>query len=102
WRTLDWARALGTSVNAYQCLALPDALLDRATGDDRYDVDPTSFALRRAPGWTEAALEATRARLDVEARTSGDTRVAGVWHFPATRRRRPASDGALGRSGRST
>jgi len=82
WRTFEWARAIGSSVNVYHCLVLPDAILDRAAFDDAYDYDPRSFLLRKAPGWTPEALERTQTRLDDEARLAGDTSMSNIWHFP--------------------
>ncbi|MBL9022595.1 MAG: radical SAM protein [Myxococcales bacterium] len=81
-RTLDWARSFGCSVNVYHCLVLPDALLDRAVADDAFDYDPVTFALRRAPGWTEDALAKTAARLDQETANARGMALAGTWHLP--------------------
>ncbi len=84
--TLDWARQFGCGINAYHCLVLPDALLDRAVDDAALDYDPVTFEIRRAPGWSERALDEMAMWLDEEARAARGMRISGAWHFPRTAR----------------
>jgi hypothetical protein len=56
-RTFEKAIALGNTVRVFFCLALPDALLDRATEFD-IDFDPETFQLRSCKGWTPESLRA--------------------------------------------
>lgn len=57
-RTLDTAIEYGHALKAFQCLVLPDALLERA---DAMQIvfDPETFAIQSAMGWTRADLERT-------------------------------------------
>ncbi|NUO49745.1 MAG: radical SAM protein [Polyangiaceae bacterium] len=79
--TVEWARSFGVSVNAYHCLLLPDALLDRAVLDSAFDYDPSTFEVRAAPGWSARALEETVTWLDTELAAASGMRLPGVWHF---------------------
>lgn len=83
-RTVAWARNFGFGINAYHCLFLPDALLDRATGDSAYAYDPVTFEMRSAPGWSARAVEETMSWLDDEVRAAGGMRLPSVWHLPKT------------------
>jgi hypothetical protein len=80
-RTVTWARGFGASVNAYHCLLLPDALLDRAVSDPAFDYDPSTFEVRAAPGWSARDIEATVRWLDDELASASGARLPGVWHF---------------------
>lgn len=80
-RTVEWARSFGCAVNVYRCLVLPDALLDVAVNDDRYDYDPVTFEIRRAPGWSAAELDLCATWLDGQIRGGAGARLSGVWHF---------------------
>lgn len=61
-RTLDKAISLATSVRVFYCLALPDALLERAD-NLAVDFDPETFEVRSCAGWTREALESEWARV---------------------------------------
>lgn len=55
-RTLERAMELGTTVRVFYCLALPDALLDRAD-ELGIEFDPETFMVTRCEGWTREELE---------------------------------------------
>ncbi len=55
-RTLDKAIEYGNSVKVFQCLVLPDALLERADAL-QIKYDPETFAIESSMGWTRADLE---------------------------------------------
>jgi radical SAM superfamily enzyme YgiQ (UPF0313 family) len=56
-RTFEKAIGLATKVRVFYCLALPDALLDRASEFD-IDFDPETFEVRSCQGWTAESLRA--------------------------------------------
>lgn len=56
-RTFEKAITLADSLRVFYCLALPDALLDRAT-EFEVDFDPVTFEVRRCRGWTPESLRA--------------------------------------------
>jgi hypothetical protein len=56
-RTFEKALELATTVRVFYCLALPDALLDRAAEFD-IDFDPETFKVRSCLGWTAESLRA--------------------------------------------
>jgi radical SAM superfamily enzyme YgiQ (UPF0313 family) len=56
-RTFEKAIELGDSVRVFRCLALPDALLERASEFD-IDFDPVTFEMRSCAGWTAESLRA--------------------------------------------
>lgn len=54
-RTFERAIATGTTVRVFYCLALPDALLERA-GELAVDFDPETFWVRSCQGWSAESL----------------------------------------------
>src|SRR5207248_3172599 len=56
--TLEKAMEVATTVLVFQCLALPDALLDRAE-EFQIDFDPETFKIRSCAGWTEESIRET-------------------------------------------
>lgn len=54
-RTFERAIELATTVRVFYCLALPDALLERAE-EFHIDFDPQTFRVRSCDGWTQKAL----------------------------------------------
>ncbi|MBW2465604.1 MAG: hypothetical protein JRH11_28420, partial [Deltaproteobacteria bacterium] len=54
-RTFDRALEMDATVRVFYCLALPDALLDRAAEFD-VDFDPVTFAVRSCQGWSASDL----------------------------------------------
>jgi radical SAM superfamily enzyme YgiQ (UPF0313 family) len=62
WRTLERSIELGSSVKVFQCLVLPDALLERA-GPLQIDFDPQTFAMRSCQGWSARELAETWQRV---------------------------------------
>ncbi|MCB9738650.1 MAG: radical SAM protein [Deltaproteobacteria bacterium] len=57
-RTLDTAIEYGDAIKVFQCLALPDALLERADAM-QIEFDPETFSVESAMGWTRADWERT-------------------------------------------
>jgi radical SAM superfamily enzyme YgiQ (UPF0313 family) len=57
-RTLDRTIELASSVRVFYCLALPDALLERAE-EQSIDFDPVTFMVRSCRGWSERELRET-------------------------------------------
>lgn len=53
--TFERSLTLGGSLRIFYCLALPDALLDRAA-EFQVDFDPETFKLRSCDGWTTETL----------------------------------------------
>jgi len=58
-RTIERAMDIATSVRVFFCLALPDALLERA-GEFQIDFDPETFEVRSCAGWPAGTLQAER------------------------------------------
>lgn len=56
-RTLEQAMEVATTVRVFHCLALPDALLERAAEFDLV-FDPVTFQLESCRGWTRESLAA--------------------------------------------
>ncbi|RLB51472.1 MAG: B12-binding domain-containing radical SAM protein [Deltaproteobacteria bacterium] len=54
-RTFDRALEMDATVRVFYCLALPDALLDRAAEFD-VDFDPVTFSVRSCQGWSASEL----------------------------------------------
>jgi radical SAM superfamily enzyme YgiQ (UPF0313 family) len=54
-RTFERATELGANIRVFQCLALPDALLERASEFD-ISFDPETFQILSCRGWTPEAL----------------------------------------------
>jgi radical SAM superfamily enzyme YgiQ (UPF0313 family) len=61
-RTFEKAIGLASSVRVFYCLALPDALLERAD-DLAVDFDPETFEVRACAGWSAESLRAEWARV---------------------------------------
>lgn len=55
--TFEKAITLADSLRVFYCLALPDALLDRAAEFD-LDFDPVTFEVRQCRGWSPESLRA--------------------------------------------
>lgn len=63
-RTLERARSLPCEVRVFHCLALPDALMDRAPPWADMDFDPVTLKMRSCAGWTAKDMDRMVARLD--------------------------------------
>ncbi|MEM7155575.1 MAG: radical SAM protein [Myxococcota bacterium] len=61
-KTLERAMEFATTVRVFYCLALPDALLERAAELD-LEFDPETFMLTRCAGWTHEQLQTEWARV---------------------------------------
>jgi radical SAM superfamily enzyme YgiQ (UPF0313 family) len=77
-RTFEKAIGLATKVRVFFCLALPDALLDRA-GEFDIDFDPETFEIRSCRGWTAESLRAEWAHVCAVARTMQRPYIGPNW-----------------------
>ncbi|MBX3184945.1 MAG: B12-binding domain-containing radical SAM protein [Polyangiaceae bacterium] len=77
-RTLDRAMELTSLVRVFYCLALPDALLDRA---EEFNVvfDPDTFMVASCDGWSEPVLTREWERVRELARTMGRPNFGPNW-----------------------
>jgi radical SAM superfamily enzyme YgiQ (UPF0313 family) len=77
-RTFEKAIGLGGKVRVFYCLALPDALLDRAREFD-IDFDPETFELRSCLGWTRESLRTEWQHVCDVARTMHRPYIGSNW-----------------------
>jgi len=81
-KTLDYALSFPTSVRAYHCLVLPDALLTRSRTEWDVQFDPYTLEMTSCAGWSHAELQKMRAYLSDLAADAGGNAGRFWWHFP--------------------
>ncbi len=80
--TLHRALELPCRVRVFHCLVLPDALLTRASPDQRVAFDPVTLRLSSCKGFSPDALAKERAYLDGLAASLRGEAMADMWSFP--------------------
>jgi hypothetical protein len=91
--TFEKAIGLATTVRVFYCLALPDALLDRANEFD-IDFDPDTFQLRSCQGWTAESLRTEWEHVCSVAMTMRRPTIGPNWVDFGTGRWAPGADHA--------
>lgn len=92
--TFEKSITLADSLRVFYCLALPDALLDRAAEFD-LDFDPVTFEVRRCQGWTWESLQTEWEYVREVARSMPRASFGPNWiEFRTTERAASRSQGA--------
>lgn len=82
-RTLERAQNLPCEVRVFHCLALPDALMDRAPPWADLKYDPVSLRMQSCAGWSEREVAEMVERLDRMQQFETFDETAWSWQMPS-------------------